>query len=138
MQRKASKNISKFKEKVIQVVNLISFGKVMSYGQVALYVGIPRAARQVGWILNGLGENTLVPWWRVVNNKGRISIKGSRYSDREQKELLLKEKIDIKDDLTFEIEKYRFMPSEAFIKKLGLDPMYLDMVSQKIPFSDAH
>ena len=67
--------MSKFKEKVIEVVSLIPFGKVVSYGQVALYIGIPRAARQVGWMLNRMEGDVQIPWWRVVNNQGRISIK---------------------------------------------------------------
>ncbi len=81
----------------------------MSYGQVALYVGAPRAAREVGWVLNKLTDIS-VPWWRVVNNKGRISIKGSQYSAMEQKALLMREGVKIRADLTFEIEKYRFKP----------------------------
>ncbi len=126
--------MSPFKEKVIQIVNLIPVGKVMSYGQVALYVGMPRAARQVGWILNGLDGNTPIPWWRVVNNKGRISIKGSRYSANEQKELLEKEGIAINDDLTFDIDTYRFNPDERVIEKLHLDPVYLGMIADNIPY----
>jgi len=132
------KGNSKFKNGVIYVVGLIPYGKVMSYGQVALYIGMPRAARQVGWILNGLEEKTLLPWWRVVNNKGRISIKASRYSAGEQKELLEWEGIKIKDDLTFDIEGYRFIPDDKFIKKLNLDPMYLELIADKIPFSKGY
>ena len=127
--------MSKFKEGVIKVVNQIPEGKVVSYGQVALYIGMPRAARQVGWILNGLGENTPVSWWRVVNNSGRISIKGSRYSALEQKKLLEEEGIKIHDDFTFEIEKYRFIPDQSFIDSMKLDPLYLEMISKKINFS---
>jgi methylated-DNA-protein-cysteine methyltransferase related protein len=132
----------KFKDWVVKVVNMVPYGKVVSYGQVALYVGMPRAARQVGWILNGLeGPSTssgLIPWWRVVNNQGRISIKGSRYSAIEQKEMLESEGIVVKDDLTFDIEKYRFNPDEKFIKKLELDPAYLEMIADKIGFSKSN
>lgn len=46
----------------------------MSYGQVALWVGSPRAARQVGGVLYGLREaDGDVPWQRVVNARGGIS-----------------------------------------------------------------
>jgi len=126
--------MSKFKEGVVKVVRLIPKGRVVSYGQIALYVGLPRGARQVGWILSGLGNTTNVPWWRVVNNQGRISIKGSSYTAVEQKELLQKEGVKIKDNFTFEIEKYRFIPSVSFIKKLELDPMYLEAIFHKIPY----
>lgn len=127
--------MSKFKDRVIKVVNMVPYGKVVSYGQVALYIGIPRAARQVGWILNGLEGKTKVPWWRVVNNKGRISIKGSRYSAVEQKELLESEGIKVSEDLTFDINKCRFIPDNKFIKMLELDNVYLEMIADKIPFA---
>ena len=35
--------------------------------------GQPRAARGVGWILNGLGADSELPWWRVVNREGGLS-----------------------------------------------------------------
>ena len=125
---------SKFKEQVIKVVHLVPFGKVVSYGQVALYVGAPRAARQVGWTLNGLEGNTHVPWWRVVNNSGRISIKGSKYSAVEQKELLESEGVEVDDGLTFDIDQYRFKPDKKFVKKLELDSTYLEIITDKIPY----
>lgn len=126
--------MSKFKEGVIKVVKLVPYGKVVSYGQVALYIGVPRAARQVGWVLNRLGQTALVPWWRVVNNKGRISIKSSRYTAYDQRELLCREGVRVHDDLTFNIKRYRFVPNEDFIKKLELDPLYLEIIADKIPF----
>ncbi len=129
--------MSKFKDGVIKIVNLIPKGKIVSYGQVALYLGMPRAARQVGWILNGLEDNTPVPWWRVVNNKGYLSIKGSMYTPEDQKEYLVREGINVGQDFCFDIEKYRFRPGEDFIKRLELDPSYLEMIADKIPYSSS-
>jgi len=127
--------MSKFKESIYKVVRLIPEGKVVSYGQVALYVGIPRGARQVGWMLNQSKDEDMIPWWRVVNNTGRVSIKGFRCSASEQCELLRKEGLKVSSDLTFDMEKNRFIPDEGFISKLELDPMYLELISKKIPFS---
>jgi methylated-DNA-protein-cysteine methyltransferase-like protein len=126
--------MSKFKKAVYKVVRLIPSGKVVSYGQVALYVGVPRGARQVGWILNKSKESDMIPWWRVVNNKGRISIKGFRCSAEEQRQLLVQEGLKIRKDFTFDIEEYRFRPDEKFIDKLELDPFYLHKILSKIPF----
>ena len=123
-----------FKNGVIKVVSRIPLGKVMSYGQVALYIGAPRAARQVGWTLNRMEDIENIPWWRVVNNEGRISIKGSKYSANDQWRLLVGEGLKIKEDLTFDIEKYRFVPDSEFTRELQLDPTYLEMISNKIPF----
>lgn len=125
--------MSKFKDSVVKVVQMVPKGKVVSYGQVALYIGLPRAGRQVGWVLRSLERATRVPWWRVVNNEGRISIKYSRFNGLEQKKLLEKEGVRVNEDLTFDIEKYRLKPSAAFIKKLELEPIYLALISKKIP-----
>ena len=127
--------MSKFKESVLKVIGLIPEGKVMSYGQVALYVGAPRAARQVGGILNQSKDSDMIPWWRVVNNAGRISIKNFIYSADQQSELLKQEGLKIAKDFTFDIEKYRFSPDESFMRKLELDPFYLENILMSMPFS---
>jgi len=101
-----------FKQKVLAVVSKIPYGFVASYGQVALYCGAPRAAREVGWTLNRMEGTDEVPWWRVVNNTGRISIKGSQYSADMQRKLLQAEGVVIADDFTFSIEDYRWKPTE--------------------------
>jgi methylated-DNA-protein-cysteine methyltransferase related protein len=98
-----------FKEKVIKAVQKIPNGKVVSYGQVASYCGSPRAARQVGWMLHTLDGNNQVPWWRVINNLGHISIKGNIMSTPlAQKKFLESENVMVDKDLKIDIEKYRY------------------------------
>ena len=63
-----------FFDKVYIVVRMIPRGRVASYGQIATYLGHPRAARTVGWALHGIPEGSDVPWQRVINAKGRITI----------------------------------------------------------------
>ena len=99
-------NMEKFSDLVLKTVKTIPKGKVASYGQVALMAGEPRAARQVGWILNQKSDEQ-TPWWRVINNSGRISIKHPEYSALLQKELLEKESVKVSDDFGIDIEKYR-------------------------------
>ncbi|OGM29780.1 hypothetical protein A2801_00035 [Candidatus Woesebacteria bacterium RIFCSPHIGHO2_01_FULL_41_10] len=130
--------MSQFKLNVIKVVRSIPRGKVASYGQIALYIGVPRAARQVGWILRGLkGEGMEnVPWWRVVSNEGRISLKGNwNVTAEDQRRLLLAEGVRVSKDYTFDIEKYRFRPNDEFIRSLHLDEEYLNSVADKLAFS---
>jgi len=84
---------------------------VASYGQIALYAGKPRAAREVGWILNQSESQpgVQIPWWRVINNAGRISIKGSRFNTPQvQMKLLRSEGVEVADNLCLDIEKYRW------------------------------
>jgi methylated-DNA-protein-cysteine methyltransferase-like protein len=65
-----------FFERVYILVRQIPRGKVASYGQIAALLGHPGAARTVGWALNALRDSEIddVPWQRVINSHGRISI----------------------------------------------------------------
>ena len=123
---------SLFKQRVLEVIRMVPYGKVASYGQIALFVGAPRAARQVGWILNQTEGKVDLPWWRIVNNAGRISIKGTKYNDRElMRKLLRAEGVDVKEDMTFDIETYRFRPDPKELKNMELSEKYLDILREK-------
>ena len=65
----------RFFERVYDVVAQIPEGKVVTYGQVAALLGIPRGARAVGWALRALpaSRQDAVPWHRVIAAGGRIS-----------------------------------------------------------------
>ena len=65
----------------------------MSYGGVAAMLGSPRAARGVGTALSGLDPDAGVPWWRVINRNGEISIKGNPILANLQRRLLEKERV---------------------------------------------
>jgi methylated-DNA-protein-cysteine methyltransferase-like protein len=70
-------------------VEAIPRGRVASYGQVALAAGLPGRARMVGKALAGLPPDSRVPWQRVVNARGELSLTGE--SGREQRRLLERE-----------------------------------------------
>ncbi|MFC6672351.1 MGMT family protein [Marinobacterium aestuariivivens] len=61
-------------ERIWQVVALIPPGRVCSYGQVALLAGLPRRARLVGRVLSRLPKDSGLPWHRVLNARGEISL----------------------------------------------------------------
>ena len=63
-----------FYDDVYRMVRRIPRGRVTTYGHVAALCGKPRAARTVGWALHALPEGTRVPWHRVINAHGGISI----------------------------------------------------------------
>lgn len=102
--------MSKFKEDVLEIVRMVPKGKVVSYGQVALMVGIPRAAIQVGWVLHEFGDK--VPWWRVVNKVGRISTKCMEHNANMQKKLLEKDGVKVSKDQIVNMNIYRLIPDE--------------------------
>jgi len=61
-------------QRIIAVVRRIPRGRVATYGQVARLAGLPRHARHVGYALHALPEGSPVPWHRVVNARGGISL----------------------------------------------------------------
>lgn len=59
-------------EHIFAVVRRIPTGRVATYGQIARLVGRPRAARQIGYALHRCPSG--LPWHRVLNARGRISL----------------------------------------------------------------
>ena len=115
--------MSKFEEKVVEAVKAIPVGKVASYGQVALMIGLPRCARHVGHALHYHGEGA--PWWRVINNAGRISTTCLEHPALMQKHLLKADGVFVAESLKIDIEKYRYRPTPAELKKLELGDEYI-------------
>lgn len=121
--------MSPFKQRVIDIVRAIPYGKVASYGQVALFAGVPRAARQVGWVLNSTEGKIDLPWWRVINNKGRITIKGTKFNDRQlQRKLLQAEKVEVTDDFDIAIEQYRWRVTPQEVRTFQLSDTYIQRI----------
>src|SRR5690242_19138666 len=77
--------------KIYGVVRRIPKGRVATYGQVAALIGSPRSAQVVGWALRALKPNTNVPWQRVINQTGMISIENMHTPKSLQAELLKQE-----------------------------------------------
>ena len=102
--------MTSFFDKVYSAVRTIPHGKVCSYGQVALMTGHPGAARQVGWALSGLPVGTDVPWHRVINAKGQISLKGRGDMADLQKLLLEKEGVVFDINEKINMEKFQYLP----------------------------
>ena len=75
-------------ERIYAAVRRIPRGKVSTYGWIADLAGIPGAARQVGYALHALPSHTTVPWHRVINAQGRISLRRGGGHELEQRFLL--------------------------------------------------
>lgn len=59
---------------ILQVIALIPYGKVATYGQIAKLAGLPKHARLVGYVLKNMDADTEIPWHRVINSQGKISL----------------------------------------------------------------
>lgn len=75
------------RERIFQAVFNIPAGKVATYGQIAELAGLPRAARLVGGTLKGLPADSKLPWHRVVNASGRISLPMEGHGQIQRKRL---------------------------------------------------
>ncbi len=75
-------------ERIYRVVRRIPRGRVATYGLVAHRAGLPGQARQVGYALHALPDDTAVPWHRVINARGAISLSGASDAARYQRWLL--------------------------------------------------
>ncbi len=97
--------MTKFTEEVIEIIQMIPQGKVMTYGQIAAYASNPRGARQVSYILHSMSEKYQLPWHRVVNAKGEISLSGE--AGFIQGSLLASEGIEVINKQV-DLKKYQF------------------------------
>ncbi|OTG81036.1 MGMT family protein [Acinetobacter sp. ANC 4648] len=59
---------------ILEVISRIPYGKVASYGQIAKMAGLPKHARLVGYVLKKLESDVDIPWYRVINAQGKISL----------------------------------------------------------------
>ena len=79
---------------ILNVVCLIPAGQVATYGQVARLAGLPKHARLVGYVLRHLSAEHTVPWHRVINAQGKISLsKLNTQGENEQALKLMAENI---------------------------------------------
>ena len=101
-----------FYERVWAFVERVPSGRVVTYGQVALELGSPAAARAVGYALRVLPAETAVPWWRVINSKGGISLRGRGPQADLQRSLLGGEGIAFGSDGTTDLRRFRWWPDD--------------------------
>jgi methylated-DNA-protein-cysteine methyltransferase-like protein len=106
---------STWQQQVWGAVRLVPRGRVTSYGDVAAFVGHPRRARQVGGALGALGgrdADLAVPWHRVVNARGFLSIRGAHVGKDAQRSLLRSESVDVDEAyvvVDFDRLRWRFV-----------------------------
>ncbi len=102
-----------FNQKVYSKVSEIPYGKIATYGQIADLIYAYGYARQVGWALRRLKLPSNIPWHRVINSKGEITMSLSRKgTDWIQKELLIIEGVKFNSKMKIDIKKYLWRPKE--------------------------
>lgn len=95
-----------FQDKVIEIVKSIPYGKVTTYGTVSLMAGLPKGARLVGGIVHFASEKMDLPWHRVINREGYLSIRCLDHPKELQKAMLEQENIAVSKDFIVDLKKY--------------------------------
>jgi methylated-DNA-protein-cysteine methyltransferase related protein len=93
-----------FYSNAVSVIKNIPFGKVATYGQIAMMAGNYRAARQISWILRSSSKKHDLPWHRIINKQGKISLRKSE--GYELQEVMLKKEGIIFEDDKIDLSKY--------------------------------
>jgi methylated-DNA-protein-cysteine methyltransferase-like protein len=97
-----------FSQRVVDIIKNIPRGKVATYGQIARRAGNPRAVRQVAYILHSSSRKEDLPWYRVVNSKGGISLK-PKHGYELQKQMLEKEGIIFDKNDCIDLKQYSWL-----------------------------
>ncbi len=101
---------STFAERVFEIVRQIPVGRVTTYGDIALALGDPRGARQVGWAIAGSPPGLDLPFHRVVNREGFLSGGWAFGHPEIMKQRLVAEGVPFRDEYTVDIARCRWVP----------------------------
>lgn len=92
------------------IVRGIPPGKVGTYGSVARAAGLPGRARQVGYAMAALPDDSDVPWHRVVNARGEVSRRSAgRAFESLQRAMLESEGVDFDARGRIDLARYGWL-----------------------------
>ena len=119
-----SRGRRRIREKIYRVVAVVPRGQVATYGQIADIVDC--SPREVGYAMAALASASTVPWQRVINRHGRISVRSDGQPDAEQRRQLRKEGIIFDTRGVIDLAAYGWRgPSWEWLARYGFDPLPL-------------
>lgn len=98
--------MSTFFHRIYEMVALIPYGKVLSYGQIARFLGSPRSSRLVGWAMHHCPKG--LPWHRVIKQSGEIPFHEGSMEYVTQRECLEREGVAFSADGTIDMDKFEW------------------------------
>ncbi len=111
-----------FTQRAVEIIQKIPEGKVMTYGQIAALAGSPRGARQVVRILHSMSKKHKLPWHRVINSKGEVSLRDDESYTR-QILYLQGEGVHVTDMRRIDLAEYQYHPDrESSASPICYDP----------------
>jgi methylated-DNA-protein-cysteine methyltransferase-like protein len=102
------------------VVARIPEGYVATYGQVAAIAGFPGNAREVGYALAALPEEIDVPWQRVINARGEVSLRREPGRDGFQRHLLEEEGVVFSLEGRVDLRRFGWQPGRVKARRTAL------------------
>ena len=109
-----------FFEKVYEVVRLVPYGRVTTYGSIAAYLGSRVSARMVGWAMNKCHVHSFpVPAHRVVNRQGLLTGKHHFGGQDLMQQLLEGEGIEVINDRVLRFKALFWDPEKELEKIEG-------------------
>lgn len=97
-------------ETIINLIAQVPEGKVATYGQIAALAGSPRSARQVSRLLHSCSQKYQLPWHRIINSQGKISIPEDMPQHQEQVNRLLKEGVELGLNKRVDLKRHQWRP----------------------------
>lgn len=107
---KQQQPIASLYDRIYRVVRRIPAGNVTSYGKIARMLNT--GPRQVGYAMAAVTEEQQVPWHRVVNSKGELSLRKEGKADERQRQRLLEEGIVFDKNGRIDFDKYGWIEAE--------------------------
>lgn len=96
-------------EKIYEQVKKIPYGKVATYGQIAMLAGNPHWSRVVGYALHANPDPALIRCYRVVNRFGEVSSAFAFGGKNQQIELLQAEGVAVDENGRVDLKKYGWL-----------------------------
>jgi methylated-DNA-protein-cysteine methyltransferase-like protein len=115
-QRRSAARPASFYVAVWELVRRVPYGRVVTYGQLATWLGSPSAARAVGYAMFNV-RDPAVPWHRVVNARGEISIGGALHRPELQRVLLEHEGVTFSKAGTLDLERFGWVLPASLARK---------------------
>lgn len=96
-------------EKIYEQVKKIPYGKVATYGQIAMLAGNPHWSRVVGYALHANPDPAAIRCYRVVNRFGEVSSAFAFGGKNQQIELLQAEGVAVDENGRVDLKKYGWL-----------------------------
>ena len=111
---------SRLFDRIYALVREIPAGRIATYGQIAGIVGC--TARVAGYAMAATPEDAGVPWQRVINSRGEISVRPGDGASR-QRALLDREGIRFNQAGRVAFDEFRWSgPGWEWLERNGYDP----------------